>query len=295
MVEFDVIMGMDWLASCYATVDCRTKRVHFHFPNEAVLEWEGNVAVPRVRVRDVEAEPPTLQSVPVVNEFIDVFPLELPGLPPEQEVEFGIDVIPGTQPISIPPYRMAPAELRELKEQLKDLLEKGFIRPSVSPWGAPMLFLQGAKCFSKIDLRTGYHQVRVKMKDIPKTALRTLYGHFKFLVMSFGLTNAPAIFMDLMNKVFKPFLDVFVIVFISWCIQDQKRTMQITYDRYYKFFMIGGLAFLGHIVSDEGIKVDSQKIEVVKDWPRPTTPTEKAQRGIQYIVMLEGMCTHAAW
>ena len=148
-----------------------------------------------VRVRDTEAEPPTLHAVPVVNEFSDVFPEDLPGLPPEREVEFGIDVIPGTQPISIPPYRMAPAELRELKEQLKDLLEKGFIRPSISPWGAPVLFvrkkdgslrmcidyrqlnkvtiknkyplpriddlfdqLQGAKCFSKIDLRSGYHK-----------------------------------------------------------------------------------------------------------------------------------------
>jgi len=188
----------------------------------------------------------------VVNEFSDVFSEDLPGLPPKREVEFGIDVIPGTQPISIPPYRMAPAELRELKEQLKDLLEKGFIRPSMSPWGAPVLFvrkkdgslrmcidyrqlnkvtiknkyplpriddlfdqLQGAKCFSKIDLRSGYHQVRVKEKDIPKTAFRTRYGHYEFLVMSFGLTNAPAAFMDLMNRVFKPFLDVFVIVFID--------------------------------------------------------------------------------
>ena len=93
-------------------------------------------------MRDVGAESPTLQSVQVVNEFIDVFPEKLPGLPPEREVEFGIDLILGTQPISIPPYRMAPAELRELKEQLKDLLEKGFIRPSVSPWGAPVLFVR---------------------------------------------------------------------------------------------------------------------------------------------------------
>jgi len=143
MVDFDVIMGMDWLASCYATVDCRTKTLHFHFPKEAVFEWKGNIGTPRgkfisyfkakkmmskgyichlVRVRNIDAEPPTLQSIPVVNEFPDVFPEDLPGLPPEREVEFGIDVIPDTQSISIPPYRMAPAELRELKEQLKDLL-----------------------------------------------------------------------------------------------------------------------------------------------------------------------------
>ena len=187
-----------------------------------------------------------------MNEFPDVFPEELPGLPPEREIDFAIDVLPDTKPISIPPYRMAPAELKELKEQLKDLLEKGFIRPSSSPWGAPVLFvrkkdgslrmcidyrqlnkvtiknkyplprfddlfdqLQGAKWFSKIDLRSGYHQVRVREKDIPKTAFRTRYGHFEFRVMSFELTNAPVVFMDLMNNVFRPFLDLFVIVFID--------------------------------------------------------------------------------
>jgi len=150
--------------------------------------------------------------------------------------------------------------------------------------------LQGAKCFSKIDLRTGYHQVRVKEKDIPKTAFRTRYGHFEFLVMSFGLTNAPAIFMDLMNRVFKPFLDVFVIVFIDDILvysrseEDHanhlRQVLQVLRDRrlYAKFskceFWLKSVAFLGHIVSDEGIRVDSQKIEAVKDWPRPTTPTE---------------------
>lgn len=163
MVDFDVIMGMDWLASCHANVDCRTKIVRFQFPDEPDIEWRGNIATPKgrfisylkarkmiskgyiyhlVRVRDVETKSPTLQSILVVNEFPDVFPDELPGLPPEREIEFSIDVLPDTQPISIPPYRMAPAELQELKAQLKDLLDKGFIRPSTSPWGAPVLFVR---------------------------------------------------------------------------------------------------------------------------------------------------------
>ncbi len=204
-----------------------------------------------ILVKDSNSETPTLESVPVVNEFPEVFPEDLPRVPPEREIDFGIDLLPDTQPISIPPYRMAPAELKELKEQLKDLLDKGFIRPSISPWGAPVLFvkkkdgslrmcidyrqlnkvtiknkypipriddlfdqLQGASYFSKIDLRSGYHQLRVRDSDILKTTFRTRYGQYEFVVMSFGLTNAPATFMDLMNRVFKQYLDLFVIVFI---------------------------------------------------------------------------------
>nr|XP_016491575.1 PREDICTED: uncharacterized protein LOC107811203 [Nicotiana tabacum] len=131
-LDFDVIMGMDWLESCYSTVGCRTKIVSFEFPGEPVLEWKGDAVTPMVRCSD-----PTLQSVPIVNEFPEVFPEDLPRVPPDREIDFGIDLLLGTKPISIVPYRMAPAELKELKVQLKDLLDKGFIRPDVSPWGAP--------------------------------------------------------------------------------------------------------------------------------------------------------------
>ncbi|WMV41613.1 hypothetical protein MTR67_034998 [Solanum verrucosum] len=114
--------------------------------------------------------------------------------------------------------RMAPTELKELK----DLLDKGFIRPSISPWGAPMLFVkkkEGASCFSKIDLRSGYHQLKVRFSDIPKITFRTRYGHYEFVVMSFGLTNAPATFMDLMNMVFKQFLDFRTLCLVMWYLE----------------------------------------------------------------------------
>ncbi|KAH0725040.1 hypothetical protein KY284_000905 [Solanum tuberosum] len=205
-----------------------------------------------VRVMDIESETPSLESIPVVSEFLEVFPIDLPGIPPEREIDFGIDLMPNTQPISIPPYRMALTELKELKEQLKDLLGKGFIQPSILVWGAPVLSvrkkdgslricidyrqlnkvtiknkytlpriddlsnqLQGDYHFSKIDHHSGYHQLRVRGVDIPKTAFRTRNGQYKFVVMSFGLTNLPATFMDLMNRVFRNYLDMFVIVFID--------------------------------------------------------------------------------
>ena len=160
VLEFDVILGMDWLARHYASLDCREKMVIFRITNDDEFRFRGDKAsMPQnlisaitarkmlIRgyqgylavVRNVEADKGAVDRVPVVCEFPDVFPEELPGLPPDREIEFYIDVVPGTDPISMPPYRMAPEELKELNEQLKELLDKGFIRPSSSPWGAPVL------------------------------------------------------------------------------------------------------------------------------------------------------------
>ena len=193
-----------------------------------------------------------LENILVVKDFPDVFPEELLGIPPVREVHLSIEILPGTTPTSRAPYKMAPTELKKLKIQLQELLDKGFIRPSVSLWGAPVLFvkkkdgtirmcidywqinkvtvknkyplpiiedlfdqLKGAGVFSKIDLRLGYYQLRVKDVDVPKTTFKTRYGHSEFLVMPFGFTNAPTSFMDLMNRVFRPYLDQFVMVFID--------------------------------------------------------------------------------
>ncbi|KAH9658749.1 Endonuclease [Citrus sinensis] len=346
--DFDAILGMDWLASHHATVDCFKKEVVFNKPRETEVKFCGERRIlPSCVISAIDARrllrkgcsaylayviatgvrELRLEDIPVVQEFSDVFPDELPGMPPHREIEFSIDLVPGTAPISIAPYRMAPAELKELKIQLQELVDKEFIRPSVSPWGAPVLFvkkkdgtlrlcvdyrqlnkvtvrnkyplpriddlfdqLQGAHVFSKIDLRSGYHQLRIKEADVPKTAFRTRYGHYEFLVMPFELTNAPAAFMDLMNRVFRPYLDRFVIVFIDDILvysrsqeehEEHLRTILQTLRQkqlYAKFskceFWLDKVVFLGHVISAEGIYVDPQKIEAVVNWERPTNVTE---------------------
>jgi hypothetical protein len=219
---------------------------------------------------------------------------------------------------------MAPKELAELKTQLQDLLNKGFIRPSSSPWGCPAIFvkkkdqtlrlcvdyrplneviiknkyhlphidllfdqLSGAKVFSKIDLRSGYHQRRIHPEDVPKTAFTTRYGLYEYLVMSFGLTNAPAHFMYLMNSVFMPELDKFVVVFIDDILIYSKtkdehaehlrvvltrlREHQL-YAMFSKYeFWLDTIPFLGHILSAEGVAVDPSKVKDILDWKPPTT------------------------
>ncbi|XP_012461396.1 uncharacterized protein LOC105781401 [Gossypium raimondii] len=238
-----------------------------------------------------EAEGPSVGDVRTVKEFSDIFPNELPGLPPNCEVEFGIELLLGIAPVSTTPYRMAPKKLVKLKAQIQELLDRGFIRPSVSSWGVPVLFvkkkdetmrmcidyrqlnkltiknryplsriddlfdqLQEASVFSKIDLCSGYHQLIVKEADVYKTAFRTRYGHYEFLVMLFRLKNAPAAFMDLMNRIL--------------------REKQL-YAKFSKCeFWLREVTFLCYVVSTERIRVDPQKIKTILDWKPPKTVSE---------------------
>ncbi|GKB79463.1 putative reverse transcriptase domain-containing protein [Tanacetum coccineum] len=234
------------------------------------------------------------------------------GLPPLQEIEFWIELIPEVVPITKSPYRLAPFELEKLSGQLKELQEKGFIRPSSWPWGASVLFvkkkdgsfrmcidyrelnkltvknhyplpriddlfdqLQGSQFFSKIDLRSGYHQLRMHEDDIPKTAFRTRYGHFKFTVMPFGLTNTPMVFMDLMNRVCRPYLDKFVIVFI---------------DNILIYYKTQEEHFLGHVINGNEIHVDPSKIEAVKNWKAPRTPSEGEKQENAFQTLKDKLC-----
>jgi hypothetical protein len=225
-------------------IDYAKKSIKLTTPDGKEMEFIAEPVVTakgianHLKINQLDASPGS--EVPVVNKFPDVFPEELPGMPPDRDIEFVIELKPGTAPIYKTPYRMTTPELAELKEHIRELLEKGFIHPSSSQWGSLVIFvpkedgtqrlcvdyralnevtvknkyplpriddlfgqIQDACVFSKIDLRSGYHQLKVRECDIPKTTLVSRYGLYEFTVMSFGLTNAPAYFMYMMNKVFK--------------------------------------------------------------------------------------------
>jgi hypothetical protein len=318
----DIILGTDWLTKHQAVIDIAARAIEVHSPTcgETTLYLPDQGCTRSCAFVMIESP---VERIPVVCDYPDVFPDELPGMPPDRDIEFAIELQPGTAPISKRPYRMPPAELAELKKQLQELLDKGFIHPSTSPWGCPALFVKkkdeslrmcvdyrplnavtiknkyplpridvlfdqlvGAKVFSKIDLRSGYHQIKTHASDIPKTAFSTRYGLYEFLVMSFGLTNAPAYFMYLMTLVFMPELDKFVVVFIDDILVYSKNEAEHTkhlhnvlqrlrdHQLYAKLskcdFWLREIKFLGHTISQDGISVDPKKVQEVMNWKPPT-------------------------
>ncbi|GJR45885.1 putative reverse transcriptase domain-containing protein [Tanacetum coccineum] len=257
---FDVIIGMDWLVKHDAVIVYGEKVVRIPYGNKTLIV-EGDKGVSRLKV---------ISFIKYVEQ----------GLPPPRQVEFRIDLVPGVAPVARAPYRLAPSEMKELSVQLQELLKKGFIRPSSSPWREPVLFVKKKDgslrmcidyrdVYSKIDMRSGYHQLRIKEEDISITAFRTRYGHFEFQVMPFGLTNAHAVFMDLMNRVCKPYLDKFVIVFIDDILVYSKDKEE--HGKHLKIIL--------ELLKKEifGVHVDPAKIEAIKSWVASTTPTEVRQ------------------
>src|SRR3954467_14067087 len=316
-----VILRMDWLSRQNAFLDSKAKSVKLTHPSGQIIDYTSPNS--RIQVHTLNVLPlPDLEDIPVVRDFPDVFPEELPGMPPDRAVEFIVDLIPGTAPISRRPYKMAPRELAELKIQLEALLAKGFIRPSSSPWGCPVLFvtkkdgtermcvdyrplnlatiknkyplprindlydqLAGSAVFSKMDLRLGYHQIRIRKEDIPKTAFTARYGLYEYPVMSFRLTNAPATFSRLMNSIFMDYLDRFVVVYLDDILINSKNEeehaehlrlvlMKLREHRLYaKFskceFWLPEVTYLGHVISAKGIAVNPERVQAVLDWTPP--------------------------
>ncbi|GJU07075.1 putative reverse transcriptase domain-containing protein [Tanacetum coccineum] len=282
--SFDVVIGMDWLSKYHARIICDEKVVHIPINGETLI----------IRVMEKKSDEKRLEDIPVVREFPEVFPEDLPGLPPVRQVEFQIDLIPGAAPgAPVLFVKKKDGSFRmciDYQELNKLTVKNRYPLPRIDD-----LFdqLQGSSVYSKIDLRSGYHQLRVRDEDIPKTAFRTRYGHYEFQVMPFGLTNAPAVFMDLMNRVCKPYLDKFVIVFIDDILiysrnkEEHANHLRIILELlkkeklYAKFskcdFWIRIVQFLGHLIDSQGLHVDPAKIEAVKNWTSPTTPTEIRQ------------------
>ncbi|GJS46744.1 putative reverse transcriptase domain-containing protein [Tanacetum coccineum] len=329
--SFDAIIGMDWLAKYQAIIVCAEKIVRIPWGNETLIVHgdgsnRGNetrlniisctktqkyllkgcpIFLAHVTTKKAEdkSEEKRLEDVPIVRDFPDVFPEDLPGLPPARQVEFQIDLVPGAAPVARAPYRLAPSEMKELSEQLQELSDKGFIRPSSSPWGASVLFVK--KKDGSFRMCIDYQELnKLTVKNrYPLPRIDDLFDQLQGLsvyskidlrsVMPFGLTNAPAVFMDLMNRVCKPYLDKFMIVFIDDILvysknkQEHKEHLKLILELlkkeelYAKFskceFWIPKVQFLGHVIDSKGIHVDPAKIESIKDWASPKSPTEIRQ------------------
>ena len=319
--DINIILGMDWMSAHQAKIDCFSRTVQLTHPSGKIVNVLTRIA--KRQLYSLNASPlPDLEDVPVVRDFPDVFPEELPGVPPDRDVEFVIDLIPGTVPIARRPYKMAPLELAELKKQLDESLKKGFIRPSSSPWACPVLFvkkkdgtdrmvvdyrpvnlvtiknkyplprindlydqLAGSSVFSKMDLRLGYHQIKIRNGDIPKTAFVTRYGQYEYTVMSFGLTNAPATFSRLMNSIFMEYLDKFVVVYLDDILiyskneEEHAEHLRLVLKKlrehrlYAKFskceFWLSEVTYLGHVISGKGIAVNPERVQAVLNWTPP--------------------------
>ncbi|GJR37887.1 putative reverse transcriptase domain-containing protein [Tanacetum coccineum] len=292
--SFDVIIGMDWLSNHKAEIICHEKVVRIPLLDGNVLRVLGERLEEKARhLMSAKAKEQKQEKMVMVRDFPEVFLDDLSGLPPIQEIKFQIELVPKAIPVAKSPFRLAPSEMEELSGQLKELQDKGFIRPSSLPCEAPVLFvkkkdgsfrmcidyrelnkltiknryllpriddlfdqLQGLQYFSKIDLRSGYHQLRVHEDDISKTTFRTHYGHFEFTVMPFGLTNAPS------NEVH--------LGLVLELLKEEK-----LYAKFSKCeFWLREVHFLGHVINGDGIHIDPSKIEAVKNWEALRTPFE---------------------
>jgi hypothetical protein len=346
--SYDCPVGMDWLGQHHVILDYHNKAFTCLDEKGSLRKVQG---IPRaVTIREISAlqlkkcyrkgcqifaahieetpkdKVPNLEDHAVLKDFEVVFK-EVLGPPPKRDIHFSINLMPGATPVSKTSYRMSTQELKEFQMQLEELMKKGYICPSVSPWGAPVLFvkkkdgtlrlcidfrqlnkvtvknkyhfpriddlfdqLKDAKIFSKIALRSGYHQVRIKEEDINKTVSGTRYGHYEFTMAPFGLSNAPVVFMCLMNGDFREYLDKFVIVFLDDILiyskskeeheQHLRMVLQVLREHqlYAKLskcsFYQKKIHYLGRIISKDGIAVDQEKIEAIREWSVPKNVTE---------------------
>ncbi|GKC22310.1 putative reverse transcriptase domain-containing protein [Tanacetum coccineum] len=269
--SLDVIIGMDWLAKYQAVIFCAEKIICIPWGNETLIVRGCHIFLAHVTIKETEdkSEKKRLEDVPIVRNFSEVFPEDLQGLSPNRQVEFQIDLIPGVAPVARAPYRLAPSEMKELSNQLQELFDKGFIRPSSSPWGAPVLFFKKKDRSFRMCIRLPradklrYHQLRVREEDILKTASRTRYGHYEFQVMPFGLTNAPT-----NKKEHEEHLKAII----------ELLKKEELYAKLSKCeFWLPKVQFLGHVIDSQGIHVDPAKIESIKDWASTKTPTKIRQ------------------